>query len=88
MRCVLAYTRHALVDGVKVGMPRADVISRLGQPRHVARSASEFWGKDMYAPTPKLPVKKEVLEYTRFVWKLYVYIDDSDRVSYLFVART
>jgi len=85
---VLARTRRALVDGVTVGMTRAEVIRRLGRPENVARSRGEFERTASYVPVPTRQVEKEVLEYYSFVWKLYVYIDRRDRVTALEVART
>ena len=41
-----------------------------------------------FKPTPTAPIEKEVLVYTRVVWRIYVYIDRSNRVSAVYLART
>ncbi len=86
----LWWTRGPLVQGARVGMSRQEVIDHLGPPRHIAHSRAEFRRGDTshYKPVPTAPVEKEVLEYYSFVWKLYVYIDHSDRVSRVVLART
>lgn len=80
--------RRTLVNGAKVGWTRAEVEKHLGAPTHIAKSISQFTGTGAYQPIPTEPVGYEVLEYYRFPWKLYVYVDDRDRVTHVFLART
>lgn len=76
------------MSGVRVGTTRSEVIAAKGQPDHVAHSLKEVQAPGHYLPIPSRPVEKEVLEYNKFVWRLYVYIGRDDRVTYLHLART
>jgi hypothetical protein len=81
--------RRELVRGARVGMRRAEVVRCLGMPRHVARSLRDLQNTNSYDPVPSAPVEKEILEYYRgFSWRMYVYIDRSDHVSSVLLAKT
>jgi hypothetical protein len=81
--------RRELVTGARVGMSRSEVVRRLGSPKHVALSLKDLRDVGSFAPRPTTPVEKEILEYYRgFSWKLYVYVDKSDRVSKVIVSKT
>ena len=83
-----ASARHRLVSGARLGMSRSDVIAHLGQPSFVVHSRAMFTATNAYKPVPTYTVEKEVLEYYSYIWKLYVYIDKTGRVSHIVVART
>lgn len=82
------WTRISLLRGAQVGMTKQAVIDHLGPPSFTVTSADQFTGGDRWLPVPKYPMEKEVLEYYRLVWKLYVYIDSNGRVSRVVLART
>ena len=81
-------SRRTLLNGAKTGMSRSEVIARLGQPENIAHSHAEFERTNAYIPVPTYPIDKEVMEYYRDIWKLYVYIGHNGRVSRVVLART
>lgn len=84
--------RTQLVNSAKVGMSRSEVIAHLGQPDHIARSLKELDPRTYdfnYVPIPTIPVDKEILEYYKGAfWKIYIYINNEDRVTRVEVAKT
>ncbi len=82
----LEWERKRLVGGVAVGMTRTELIKRKGPPAQTVHSIE--MEPAHYVPLPTFPVEKEVLEYYRFPWKLYVYIGRDGRVTHVFTART
>lgn len=79
--------RRSLVDGIRVGMSRSEVIAAKGPPDHIGHSPPEMRAAGYY-PAPPEPVDEEVLEYNDFVWRLWVYIGSDDRVTRYSLART
>ncbi|MHB1000417.1 MAG: hypothetical protein ACYC27_14350 [Armatimonadota bacterium] len=92
MKCGASlYKEHqckVLTNGIKVGWTTDHVYDRLGAPSNVARSKDQFLGADRYEDVPDEQIEKEVLEYNRLFWKLYVYIDDTDHVSAVYLVGT
>jgi hypothetical protein len=87
----LQRTRARLAQGAKVGWSRAQVIDHLGKPGMVVstRKDLDYWRRDRsYEPPPTFPFQKEVLVYTDYVWRLYVYIGKDAHVTHVQMART
>ena len=84
-----ASERRSLGD-VRHGESRSDVVSRLGQPKAVARSADRLEEGGYYKPLPRYPIENEVLMYysRHLSLKMYVYIARNGRVVHVAYART
>jgi hypothetical protein len=80
-----------LMSGAKVGWSQTQVIEHLGEPKDIARSEEEVlrsfqsWG---LKPLPTCSVENKVLIYDRWSWRLFVYVDDSGRVTHVLARQT
>lgn len=82
------HQRKVLTNGAKIGWTVDHVYKQLGAPANVVRTRDQFLGADSYDKIPDRQIEKEVLEYNRLFWKLYVYIDDTDHVSAVYLEGT
>ena len=76
---------------VEIGLSRSQVVSRLGKPSIVIRTAEEYrrYRDDAsYSPPPTYPLDKEILVYHAAIDRMYVYIGEDDRVEHVHMART
>lgn len=76
----------------KPGMTRAEVTSAFGKPSWTIRSAKDlaYWQGDRgYVPPPPGPYRHPILVYHgATIWRVYVYLDATDRVTRIHLART
>lgn len=85
----IGHEYKVLARGARVGWTSQQVRSHLGTPTRVLRSQVELSRvASGWYPLPTRPIEKEVLEYDGFIWRIYVYIDKRDHVSYTLMSQT